>query len=100
MNYNKIYKKHINKHVNNKIQLLCCKNNLKAFYNYVNSSRTKPLACIKSKVNSEFLNDRGAANEFAKVFHSTYGKDIMVFCPTSKNFATMYLTILLLILLK
>ena len=79
MNYNKICKKHINKHVNNKIQLLCSKNNLKVFYNYVNSSirRTKPLICIKSKVNSEFLNDREAArsNEFAKFFHSTYVKD-------------------------
>ena len=43
-------------------------------YYYVNSSlgRTKPLVCIKSKVNSEFLNDREAANEFAKFFHSTY----------------------------
>ena len=73
MNYNKICKKHINKHVNNKIQLLCSKNNLKAFYNYVNSSigHTKSLICIKSKVNSEFLNDREAANEFAKFFHST-----------------------------
>ena len=77
MNYHKICKKHINKYVNNKIQLLCSKNNLKAFYNYVNSSigRTKPLICIKSKVNSEFLNDREAANEFAKFFHSTYVKD-------------------------
>ena len=77
MNYNKICKKHIYEHVNNKIQLLCSKNNLKAFYNYVNSSRgrTKPLVCIKSKVNSEFLNDREVAHEFAKVFHSTYVKD-------------------------
>ena len=66
MNYNKICKKHI-KHVNNKIQLLCSKNNLKTCYNYVNSSirRTKPLVCIKSKVNSKFLSDRLAANEFA-----------------------------------
>ena len=77
MNYHKICKKHIDKYVNNKIQLLCSKNNLKAFYNYVNSSigRTKPLICIKSKVNSEFLNDREAANEFANFFHSTYVKD-------------------------
>ena len=76
MNYNKICKKLI-KHVNNKIQLLCSKNNLKAFYNYVNSSigRTKPLVFIKSKMNSEFLNDREAANEFATFFHSTYVKD-------------------------
>ena len=62
MYYDKICKKHINKHVNNKIQLLYGKNNLKAFYNYVNSSkgRTKHLVFIKSKMNSEFLNDRGS----------------------------------------
>ena len=44
---------------------------------YVNSSigRTKPLVYIKSKVNSEFLNDREAPNEFAKFYHSTYVKD-------------------------
>ena len=77
MNYNKICKKHIKKHVNNKIQLLCSKNNLKAFYNYINLSigRTKPLVCIKSKVNSEFLNDREAASVFAKFVLSTYVKD-------------------------
>ena len=77
MNYYKICKKHINKHLNIKMQLLCSKNNLKAFYNYVNSTigRTKPLVCKKYKVNNEFLNDREAANEFAKFFHSTYVKD-------------------------
>ena len=78
MNYTKICKKtYINKHVINKIQLLCSKNNLKAFYNYVNSpiGRTKFLVYIKSEMNSEFLNDREAANEFAKFFHSTYVED-------------------------
>ena len=50
---------------------------MKAFYNYVNSliGRTKPLVCIKFKVNSEFLNDREAVNEFTTFFHSTYVKD-------------------------
>ena len=37
--------------------------------------RTKSLVYIKSKVNSEFLNDREAANKFANFFHSTYVKD-------------------------
>ena len=53
---------------------------MKAFYNYVNSSigRTKPLVYIKSKVKSEFLNDREAANEITKFFHSTYVKDNVI----------------------